>query len=229
MAGRVHPAIAWRHAIVHDPALDSKTKLVALILADFVGDDGTAFPSRRTLANKAAASVSTVDRALQILRRAGFVSKASGGGRRLSNTYTVTIPETASERSRLGDQTASQGRRLSEKQRLAEAGPASPGLRNGVTQTTRGFTVTPELEAELEKELGGELGDDPTAVCKGPPRPPTERTPPIVDDCMRCSERRTIFDHRGRWLCLECVHTETGVLEQQLRDHIPTLRAEVGS
>jgi hypothetical protein len=46
-----------------------------------------------------------------------------------------------------------------------------------------------------------------------------------LDDCMRCDQRRPLFEYRGRLWCQPCVLEDTGELEAELRAHVATLRA----
>lgn len=43
----------------------------------------------------------------------------------------------------------------------------------------------------------------------------------IEDECMRCDERRTLFEFRdGWWICTSCVLAFTGELAGELREHL---------
>jgi hypothetical protein len=46
-----------------------------------------------------------------------------------------------------------------------------------------------------------------------------------LDDCMRCDQRRPLFEYRDRLWCESCVLEETGELEAELRDHVSALKA----
>jgi hypothetical protein len=75
------------------------------------------------------------------------------------------------------------------------------GRRNSATRSTEG----------LEGGTSGRLA--------GAARP--------LDDCMgQCGERRPLYEYRGRLLCLQCIHADTGELADALRAHINELRAK---
>ena len=94
-AGRRRSVVAsWRDA-VRDSELSSTAKTVAWCLATYLNGEGTAFPSRHTLARGCSLSDRTVDAALVRLEAAGFldVRRTAGGNPRTgTNTYAVRLP-----------------------------------------------------------------------------------------------------------------------------------------
>jgi hypothetical protein len=87
----------WRDAI-RDSDLGATPKAVAWCLSTYMDRNGSARPSRATLAKGASLSDRAVDKALAQLEHADFLAicKSSGGSGR-TNTYQATLPTTANE------------------------------------------------------------------------------------------------------------------------------------
>lgn len=94
MSGTSLP-VAWRNA-VRDGELSWRATLVALILSTYLNGQGSAFPSRRLLAQgaKLGRGLRSVDKALRELEVAGYLEIERSRGRS-SHRYQVTIPSTA--------------------------------------------------------------------------------------------------------------------------------------
>jgi DNA-binding transcriptional regulator YhcF (GntR family) len=127
---RSKPLVAvWRDAVRDTPArdLDATAKHVAMTLSTWMNGRGRSYPGRRSIADGCSVSVKSVDRALKRLEDAGWVEvERTTGGKGRTNTYTATLPQTASESRRSEWQTASS--------RTANGDSESS---NGVTGTTR--------------------------------------------------------------------------------------------
>lgn len=93
----------WRRAIIYDDALASSTKLVALVLHDFWGADGScapwgrrpesgAGPSAATLSKLCGVNRRTIYRALAELEKRGWVSVTFRSRGRDTNRYIATLP-----------------------------------------------------------------------------------------------------------------------------------------
>lgn len=87
-------AVSWALDYVDD--VTSSVKLTLIALADFADEDGTCFPSQRTLAKRSVCSVRTVQRNLQELQKRGYVSvepryyaTKDGMMHRTSNVYRL--------------------------------------------------------------------------------------------------------------------------------------------
>ena len=77
--------------------LKPNAKVVYVALCDYADDTGTCWPSRRTVAKDSGLSLSTVDRSLRELVKAGVIEKQSrikDNGDNASNVYQIMIVAT---------------------------------------------------------------------------------------------------------------------------------------
>ncbi|MEK9767819.1 MAG: helix-turn-helix domain-containing protein [Betaproteobacteria bacterium] len=88
-------ALAWAAKQSAGGATD---KLILLLLADFADENGSCYPSHKTIATRAECGVSTVERALKRLQQRGLLvisprfDKSNGGSnRQTSNLYTLKM------------------------------------------------------------------------------------------------------------------------------------------
>ena len=78
--------------IYADPELSHRAKSVYMYLKDRSDADGRCWPSLKTIASSLRLSVSTVQRALSELEKAGYVTRRNryrANGGKTSNLYTV--------------------------------------------------------------------------------------------------------------------------------------------
>lgn len=99
MERKLSPLFTWRSAIA-DSELKPTLRHVALTLSLHMNErGGSAFPSLDTIAAESGRHRSTVCRSLLELERLGWLARVPGGGRKLTTTYTATVPaETVAER-----------------------------------------------------------------------------------------------------------------------------------
>ena len=86
-----HRATAWAW---RQPVATSTMRLVLLALADYAGDDGKAYPSQLTLAERTVLTDRSVRAALAQLEAAGFIERKKRGSRakgRTSDLITLAI------------------------------------------------------------------------------------------------------------------------------------------
>lgn len=75
----------WEHA-----AVEGRTLLVLLAIADWANDNGVAYPGMEAIAKKARCGVRTAQRAIEELQAAGLLSVQRNAGRYGTNLYIVT-------------------------------------------------------------------------------------------------------------------------------------------
>ena len=171
----------WRDA-VRDSELDRTAKLVGHTLSTYANANGTAYPSRRVLAEGASLGrgLRAVDAALRKLQDAGFLAIERSRGRS-SHGYTLTLPPTAHEMRRSEWETAQRVRG----QRRTDRPPTAH------ESTFNGARRAPKSVESVESGRRGALSA---------PSPLPE------DECMGCREVRplhTLGD--GRMVCSECL------------------------
>ena len=77
-------------ALVWDSGPSDRTEaFVLLALADYANDDGECWPSIESLAKRTRMTDRGVRKAVSRLREGGWITVQAGGGRRVSNLYTV--------------------------------------------------------------------------------------------------------------------------------------------
>jgi hypothetical protein len=81
----------WRDA-VRDSELKSTAKLVALVLSTRMNRHLVAYPSKETIATDCSLSRRSVDAAVDVLEKAGYLQVSRSRGRS-SNNYTGTTPQ----------------------------------------------------------------------------------------------------------------------------------------
>lgn len=88
-------ALSWA---AQQKAGGSTDKLVLIILANFADENGSSFPSHKTIADRAECGVSTVERSLKRLEARGLVSitprfesGVEGSNRQTSNSYQLKM------------------------------------------------------------------------------------------------------------------------------------------
>jgi hypothetical protein len=145
--------VIWREAVRDSNELDRTAKLVAYTLSMYLRANGSGWPSRRTLSERAALgrSCHPVDTALRRLESTGFVVvERSSGGKGRRNSYLATLPLTTHA--------------------------VSGSTAHGVDQTAHGVDLYGSRRVhELEKELGKELGGARTAhAVRGSDKPSPE-------------------------------------------------------
>jgi hypothetical protein len=189
----------WRDAL-RDSGLGSTPKLVGLVLSTYLNGNGYGFPSRRTLAKGASLGVGlrSVDAAIGELERGGFLSVERSRGRS-SHRYCITLPSTAHD------------------VRRSEWATAQQTTPNGASAASNGAPRAPESDESAESRAlhaAPALRGDAASA----------QFDPVLDDCMVCLERRTLFEWRSRLLCLRCIHDQTQPIEDALSVHVADLR-----
>jgi hypothetical protein len=140
---------------------------------------GRSFPGRETIAKGAKVTVRTTDRLLSRLEAEGFlVIERTLGGKRQTNTYYLTIPDTASSVRRLEWETAT---RVSPNGDIGGAKRRHPRHRKALESNESG---APKAAGAFEGAAAGALIEDWCGACG--------KRLPLVDDiyCKVCDARR---------------------------------------
>jgi hypothetical protein len=193
----------WRDEL-RDWPLDRTAKLVGFVLSTYMNGSGETFVSKKLLAEGASLGQGkrAVDGAIDRLEAAGFVYVRRSKGR-VSFRYHATLPNGAAAAALNGGQ-----------RRTGRAVNVAP---DAVQRRTNGRATSHALRPNAFKALKASA---PNAVAASAAHQPE-------DDCMRCGERRPLFESRGRLWCSSCVLEETGELESELHEHLSTFRAAV--
>lgn len=146
--GRERPFMhVWRQALC-EADLDATAKLVGFVIATWMRPDGTgAYPSRRSIGERASLGERAVDRAIKRLEDSGLVAVSHSKGRS-SNTYTAQL-------------TASLGT-VSVKTRLIATGPFETA--NAVLSGRPTASLETPKESRSDKEVGRDPATTPTEV-----------------------------------------------------------------
>jgi hypothetical protein len=151
--------LRWRTAIAHGD-LRALTKLVALILVEWMDVDGYCWPSQTSIAELANVSLATVKRAIRELKQAGLLRVRSGCGRNGTCAYQAVIASAAQPRRRSETGSVKALNRVPQSYELGQLGSArSAEAARGYVETcfTCGerFTATDEAETDCEACRGG--------------------------------------------------------------------------
>lgn len=151
------PANVWRDALIDSALLTTRELAVGIVIARYVNHEtGLAWPSRSRIARGAKCSVSTVDRSIAALERAGFIAieaprayfngrggdavlRRPGGDPQATNRYVLTLPNYAQ-----GD--ASSG---------ADQLHSDDDYAQGDAATSRTVTHEPQREPQKNLSHGG--------------------------------------------------------------------------
>jgi len=152
--------LLWRTATA-EASLRALTKLVALILVEWMDADGYCRPSQTSIAELANVSLATVKRAITELKQAGLLRVRSGCGRNGTSAYQAVLKPATQPRRRTetGSTRALNG--VSQSYELGQLGSArSAEAARGYVETcfTCGerFTAIDEAETDCEACRGGD-------------------------------------------------------------------------
>jgi hypothetical protein len=91
---RISSFATWRKAVLRDPALDSTSVLVGLVISSFMNGKGVAWPSKVLIARSSRLGLRSTDRGVRRLEEAGYLRVERSLGR-TSNRYRLTLPSEA--------------------------------------------------------------------------------------------------------------------------------------
>jgi hypothetical protein len=145
---------------------------------------------------------SALTRALGRLEGAGLWEREDGGFR--IHDYLKYNPTAAQVLEKRRLKTERQARWRKRKERRVDAVVDA--------STSNGVDVPPH---PAPKGAGG----------RTPAAPLTGARRLVEDDCMRCLKRRPLHEFMGKLWCVACVLAYSGELEDDLREHVQTLKA----
>ncbi len=106
--------VGW---VMNNLSVGGNVKLVAIVLANFANDKGSAWPSVETLAKMTGLSRRQIQRIVPQIEEAGLVKISTGGGRKRTHKYQFTYvgndDNLSSFTTRNGDNLSKKGDRMS--------------------------------------------------------------------------------------------------------------------
>jgi len=181
-----------RRKMIRLSALSTQQKLVLFVLADYGGDNGSAFPSQQTLASDVSLSIRQIRRVLVALRKAGILTTETRGRRHSYLIHWDPIADTSPTNA-----TAHGTDFRSACRRMCPRKPQSTIRATGTpSKSQRGawFPLSPAVEQRSDHRLFNRrhagAGDDPKTMPR-PRRLPRLRRP-VQQKTRSAKRRRTV-------------------------------------
>lgn len=156
--GKGSLSISWMTFAWKDGPADSNERYVFLALADNANDEGQAFPSLPTIAEKTRLSESTVRRSIAALEKGGWLTVIRGRGAGIRSKYT--LQKVSGRKVSQGKLSACEEKdvRLTEKRCQVDNSPTPPIRKNRQLTVIEPPSAGPQGEFMLASGLWEELG-----------------------------------------------------------------------